>query len=573
MYRRLWIPAMLSSFGWALSDIADAVVVGQKLGTTGLAAISLILPVYMVNCMFAHGLGLGGTVRYSRLLGEGKTDEAKNSFAQVFALMLVLSVGTAILGTVFLTPLLRLLGTAPEDGALFEATRGYLRIQLAATPLFYLSNVFNYYLRNDGSEKLAGAGSVIGNLCDIALNFLLVLALGMGTAGAALATALGQIITIAIYLPGFFREKHVLRFALPKRGWIPRSLSMLWSGFATSVHYLYQTVFFLLCNNVLLRLGGETGVAVFDIIQNTSYLILYLYEGTARAMQPILSTYHGEQNFVGQKTLLRIGFGSGILTGSAMILLVALWPGGVCALFGVAGTAAESLAHIALRIFSLGAFFAGINILLSNFFQAVEREKLSFVIETLRGALLLIPMTFLCARFGLERFWWLFPNTEFASEVLAVLIFILALRPRRFLRDRVADERVFNRTILSNNIDVGAASADLEAFCERWDASPRQQYTVMMTVEELGLAILQHGFRGREDGYIQITVIARENGEFELHLRDDAVHFDPFSLKTSRADSVDEVDMDTMGMLLIKKRAKEFSYRQYHGFNSLIVKI
>ena len=72
MYRRLWAPAMVSSLGWALSDMADAVVVGQRLGTVGLAAIGLILPVYMVNCMMAHGLGLGGSGRYSRLASGGK---------------------------------------------------------------------------------------------------------------------------------------------------------------------------------------------------------------------------------------------------------------------------------------------------------------------------------------------------------------------------------------------------------------------------------------------------------------------------------------------------------------------
>ena len=80
MFRGLWVPAMLSSLGWALSDMADAVVVGQRLGAVGLAAIGLILPVYMINCMFAHGLGLGGSVRYSRLLSQGKTQEAADSF-------------------------------------------------------------------------------------------------------------------------------------------------------------------------------------------------------------------------------------------------------------------------------------------------------------------------------------------------------------------------------------------------------------------------------------------------------------------------------------------------------------
>ena len=109
MFRGLWVPAMLSSLGWALSDMADAVVVGQRLGAVGLAAIGLILPVYMINCMFAHGLGLGGSVRYSRLLSQGKTQEAADSFHGVLALALLFSVTTAVLGSVFMDPLLALL--------------------------------------------------------------------------------------------------------------------------------------------------------------------------------------------------------------------------------------------------------------------------------------------------------------------------------------------------------------------------------------------------------------------------------------------------------------------------------
>ena len=126
---------------------------------------------------------------------------------------------------------------------------------------------------------------------------------------------------------------------------------------------------------------------------------------------------------------------------------------------------------------------------------------------------------------------------------------------------------------MSVNTDVGTASADLEAFCEKWGATMRQQYTVMMAVEELGLTILQHGFQGREDGYIQITVIAQEDGSFELHLRDNAVRFDPFSLDTDKTKAGGDVDMDSIGVLMIKKRAKEFFYRRYQGFNSLVVKL
>ena len=101
MYRRLWAPAMLSSLGWALSDMADAVVVGQRLGMVGLAAISLILPVYMINCMVVHGLGLGGSVRFARLLGQGEAEQALRSFRQVLLLALLLSGLTAAAAAFF----------------------------------------------------------------------------------------------------------------------------------------------------------------------------------------------------------------------------------------------------------------------------------------------------------------------------------------------------------------------------------------------------------------------------------------------------------------------------------------
>ena len=573
MFRRLFIPAMFSSFGWALSDMADSVVLGQKLGTIGLATISLILPVYMVNNIFLHGIGLGGSVRYARLMGEGENEKAKDNFAQMFLLTLIFSITTAVLGIIFINPLLHVLGTKPEDGELFTATRAYLQIQLAATPLYYLSNVFNYYLRNDGSERRAGVGSVVGNISDIVLNFVLVLAVGMGTSGAALSTAIGQLVTIVIYLPGFFSKKHNLRFALPKKGWLKSSFKMLWAGLATSVQYLYQTVFFLICNNVLIRIGGETGIAVFDIIQSVSYLVIYMYEGTARAMQPILSTYHGERNEPGRKTLLRIGFIAGMIAGNAIMIFIAIFPGVACEILGVAGTEAETIAHIALRVYSIGAFFMGISILLCNYFQSYEREKLSFLIETLRGAAILLPVTFLCSRFGLTGFWWLFPITEGVSFIIAMIV-IAIINKHGKPADTITEDRIFRRTILSTSNDIGSASADLEEFCEKWEANMRQQYTVMMTVEELGLTILQHGFEGRDDGYIQITVIALENGDFELHLRDDARSFDPFSLETARVQSDDDAaGIDSIGVLMIKKRSKEFHYRQYQGFNTLIVKI
>ena len=159
---------------------------------------------------------------------------------------------------------------------------------------------------------------------------------------------------------------------------------------------------------------------------------------------------------------------------------------------------------------------------------------------------------------GLQRFW---------------LLFLLLGLGGRYKKAELPEERIFQRTILSNAEDVMDVCRELEAFCEVWGADMKQQMFSTMTVEELGMAILKHGFQGRTDGYLQLTAIMDESGVLELHLRDDATTFNPFALDTSRASRDEDFDMDGMGVLVIKKRAKEFFYRRYQGFNTLIIKI
>ena len=72
MFRRLFVPSLWASVGLAFSDMADALVVGWRMGETGLAAIGMTLPLFMVINLFMHGLGIGGSVRYAQMLGAGK---------------------------------------------------------------------------------------------------------------------------------------------------------------------------------------------------------------------------------------------------------------------------------------------------------------------------------------------------------------------------------------------------------------------------------------------------------------------------------------------------------------------
>ena len=119
MFRRLFAPAVISSVGLALSDMADAIVVGRRMGEVGLAAIGMSLPLYMALNICMHGFGIGGSVRYAKLLGEGDREGAVLSFNRVLRASLALSLLIALAINLFPALFLRLMGTTPDDGELY----------------------------------------------------------------------------------------------------------------------------------------------------------------------------------------------------------------------------------------------------------------------------------------------------------------------------------------------------------------------------------------------------------------------------------------------------------------------
>ncbi len=567
MFRRLLIPSLASSLGLAFADMADAVVVGQRMGAVGLAAINLSLPLYSVLNLFMHGLGLGGSVRYSQLLGEGKHREAVDCFNRVMQAGLLVSVLIAAIVNLFPRAVLGLLGTTPADGELYEASKSYLCVIALGAPLFFLSYMLNYFLCNDNNQRLASVGFLLGNAADIVLNIVFVLGMGMGTFGAAIATLLGLSATVFCYLPGLFSKNHILRPAVTKPD-VRQTFSCFKTGLATSSQHIFKMFFLLIANDVLMRMAGADGVAVFDMVQNASYLILYLYEGTAKAAQPLVSTFYGEKNDVAARHTRSLALQWGVIAGGTATALICLFPGFICGVFGLRGEALTELGALALRLFGLSATFAGVSIILESYYQSVNEERSAFVIAFLRGCAVLLPCTVAFSFLSLRGFWWMYPVTE----ALSLTLFFLWRRLKK--RAGAFDlARVYHSTIRNSNEDISALTGGIEEFCERWEAAPQQQYFVTMAVEEVCMAIITNAFGNMKDGEIQVTLVALENRDFELHIRDNAAFFDPFSLHTGRLGGKEQVDMDAMGMMVIKQQAKEFFYRQYQGFNTLVVRI
>lgn len=559
-------PTLAASIAMGLGNIVDSLVVGAKMSETGLAAISIVTPVFMFFNLFDIAFSTGGSISFLRLLGEGKPRKAKDSFNNALAASLVVSGLIAVIGSIFLGPILAMLGTVPSDGEVYAMAHSYARVLIAAAPLYFLSFLFYYFVRADDDAKRASVGFIVGNAADIVLSAVFVLVFNFGVEGAIWGSVIGKICAILIYLPHFFKKYNILGFwkVTPDLAEIKNIFTL---GFSSSAQYLFQFAGLTVLNHIMMRVGGENAVAVYAVVTNVSYVVFSAYDCAASTLQTLAATFRGEKNAEAEEAVKQLSFTWGTVIGAALALLCALFAQPICRLFGL--TAAMDWGAISIYAFALSSIFAGQSLIQQNYFQAIFEEKRAFAITFLRSFVLYLACAFIFSHLSTRYFF-------FFITVAEVLTFIIwkAKAPSSLadVREYFDQSRVFKVVIDTDTSKLDAMLDEVEAFSQKWDATPKQLIYLRTCVEELCALIITKGLGNVRDGYIGLVLIALPDGDFELHLRDNAKRFNPFDVKTSKADD-DDFDIDNVGILMVKSRAKEFSYRTLQGFNSLVVRV
>jgi putative MATE family efflux protein len=564
-FRRFLMPAFLSNLGLALGGMVDCLVVGSKLGLNGLSAISLGIPVYMFYNLLSYGFSIGGSIHYANLMGNGKHKEANALFGNLLRFLLIVYAVSVTLGLVFLPQLLQLLGADPAYPAVYDAAMRYVRAQLICVPVLFCQGPLYYFVNSDGASKRAAIALVTSNIVDIVLNYVFVIQLNMGAEGSVWSTVIGAAFCLAICGSYIVRRRGTLRFS-----WAPFSVSELWqsirTGFSSAVQYVYQFFTVLLCNKLLFSLGGPVGISVFDVVFNLSLFTVAVSDGIGMTIQPMISTYLAERNKPAIHRTLMLSVKWGGLLGAVVMLLLFFASKPLCALFGLVGDASVS-GSIALRIYSAAVLLTIFNQCAVYYGQTVARERQAFFAQSLRLFILFLPFAFLFSQFGLNAFWWTF----FASELGTVFFYLISnlLKKKANLKPENSTQTAAAH-IFSDYIDaadsLGKTVESLQNTCESWGCLPQQAYYATLVVEEICAAILQDAQNNQHDDVlIKLTVVADEDG-FTLHLRDNSYEFNPFE-----AEKDDDEDGLALGMALVKKKAKEFFYRRYQGFNTLVV--
>ena len=564
-FRRFFFPAVLSSFWLAAAGVADSIFVGNGVGARGLAAISFGQPVYLFFNILSYGFSIGGSIHYAAKLAEGREDEGNRIFMTMLRLLVCTYVVLCALGILFLPQLMTLLGADPADGV----ARTYIRTQLMFVPVMFCQGPLYFFVNADDNPKLAAAAMSVSGITDAVFSYIFVIRMGLGVAGSVYSTVVGAVLMLIMTGSHILLKKGALRFGRHRFDVKAVGIAAR-TGFATSVQFLFQFVTMIAVNRLLMRIAGPVAVAAFDVVYNISLLCASICDGTSVATEPMLSSYRSERNVGNIRITLSLAFfWTGVIS-IGLALVFSLFAKQFSVLFGMTG--ARELAYTAhgIRVFALSVIPAMVNVIFGGYYQSILREWLAYLITFLRSFVFYLTALYVCSWGGMETFWFVFV----LAEVLAMATWIpIAVSKGGILQLVGIDTSNARTTVIdSATKDISEVIRPLQDFCEERGAGMRQVTYIGLTVEELSCAILDR-FRDRMDEiYIQVTVVA-EGGETTLFLRDNAYEFNPLAEDTDEIDLRDGSKLDLVGVRIVQKKAKEFYYRRYTGFNTLVIRL
>ncbi|MBE1273756.1 MATE family efflux transporter [Enterovibrio baiacu] len=418
---RYTIPAIAAMIVNGLYQLVDGVFVGHYIGAEGLAAINIAWPVIALVSGLGLLIGMGSGSLVSIYRGEEKIPAART--AMFTGLMLIIVFG--VLASLYLAflgdPLIGLQGA---QGMTQAYAADYIRVFSLCAMATVASGALPFLIRNDDSPIVATAMMVVGALTNIVLDYLFIGVLHWGLAGAAWATVIAQLTTVAMafvyllsrhsYLSVF---SHQLQFSLSDAR---KSVAM---GVSSLVMYLYYGVLVAFHNRLFVEYGSPISIASFAIVGYLMTLYYVVAEGIAEGMQPQVSFYHGARQFSNiakvAKLATMVSLGAGLL----WLGVLNAFPEHVIGWFTTGDPALVDEATLGIRLHLSAMYLDGLIILASMYFLSVGKGGTSLSISV---ANMLVQFPFLAIMpklFGLQGVWLAMPlsNIVLASIVIPLM--------------------------------------------------------------------------------------------------------------------------------------------------------
>lgn len=436
--RTLAVPSMLGMLINIVYNLADTFFVGQTGDANQVAAVSVTMPLFLLFIACGNLFGVGGCAFVSRSLGEGNRDKVKTISAFCIYSAIALGIVMTVVFLVFKEPILYAVGAS--DITVGYAS-DYLKFVAIGSPFIVTAVMVGNLVRGEGAAKESMFGSVIGQLVNIVLDPIFILnagdnlfgfkmpfGLGQGVAGAAIATVIGNVVTVVYFLIYFLRGKSILSIT-PKRYSAKNGIAkgVITVGMPATINNLLMSFSNILIN-VFLQAYGDDAVAAMGVAMKANMLVTMLQLGLAQGIQPLIGYCYGAGNYKRMKKSMGFSCVCNIILGTVVTIIYFIFTRQVVELF----IDNENVVHygmLMLRALMASGPVIGCMFVLNFSFQGMGKGVQSMILSLGRQGVIYFPLLIIMNKFvGLEGIIWAQAAADFACVIMSVIMFIFVMK-------------------------------------------------------------------------------------------------------------------------------------------------
>lgn len=425
LFSKLFFPTLLGMLSMAAVTAINGAFVGHGVGSDGLAAVNITVPLWMIFSGLGLMLGAGCSVVASSLLAESDAGNARFHVFVAFSFATVVTIAVSVLVMLFPTATARLFGASDH---LSPLVRDYLVFVMPCFVFQMWSSIGLFIIRLDGAPKVAMWCNVITAILTLGGDYLMIYVFHQGLRGVAFATSVAIITggaVAAVYILFYARQLRFTVSALYGKTWKDTVQSIAYQckiGSSSLLGELMLAILAFVGNYVFLHYLGDNGVGAFGIACYYTPFIFMIANAIIQSAQPIISYNNSSKMYGRVAKTKRLLFSAALVAGMLLTFVFLFMPDVLVHFFVGKGDAAAPIAIDGFLYFAAGIVFFIFNVCIIGYFQSLEMMKQALVLMSMRSCILLVPAFLLMPQLaGISGIWLAMPVSEAVTFIFSIV--------------------------------------------------------------------------------------------------------------------------------------------------------
>lgn len=444
----LAIPSVLSMLVNILYNLTDTFFIGKLNDPYQVAAVSISMPLFMLQMAMAGVFGIGGGSYLSRLLGKKDYDSAKNTLSTSVFTAAALSVVLGVLGIIFIPIFTALVGASGET---LVHANNYMLYILIGSPVVLLKFTLVQLLRAEGAAKEAMIGLFIGTGMNILLDPIFIFVFGMGVTGAAVATVLGNGCGMLYYLWFYISKKSLVPLSLKhiKLEWscykeilligIPASLSQVMLSIGNTISFRLASAY------------SDHHVASLGVASRIFTIPIFIFIGISIGIQALIGYTYGAKNYARMKETIRTSLLISLSISALLTLVFALFPRELIMIF-IKDQVIVDIGTLILEAYVFAIPIAAMGMIMMTSLQAMGKALPALIVSLSRQGIMYIPaILILNSLFEFNGLVFAMPIADLLTTILSSTMLIIILK--KLKEQTGAEQSAINRASASPKPD------------------------------------------------------------------------------------------------------------------------